>query len=361
MTRRNPNTKIEFQGVRYVQGVVQDNHCIFEPFSRENDQGNDCLIEFVKDGLATNYGVYVQIKSGTSYKDNSGYKIPTDQAHLKYWNQGINLTIGIVYDPKLERAFWVNITAYLKRNPQVLQQNHHAIRIETSNEFSLSSFDFFMQYCIAYKEEYTNYENYGRSLEWLANMDNPNICYEGLKSLYSNHRGKEATWYYILSSFAGIKEEGIRRNILGLISNCIYNADVLWHSSNMQYMPTKTTEATMSKLLTNIWDTTEIKLSISFMLQGINRGNFSYQVFSVINLIQNIHLLLKEIAFQANLDSDFRNFCFWLYMQIAKFHSVEETLKVADLYLSLYPFAYEDEALVGVKESIEMGLLVPVG
>ncbi len=361
MTRRNPNTKTEFQGVRYVQGVVQDNDCIFEPISRENDQGNDCLIEFVKAGLATNYGVYVQIKSGTSYKDDSGYKIPTNQAHLKYWNQGVNLTIGIVYDPEIEKAFWVDITAYLKRNPQVLLQNHHTIRVETSNEFLVSSFDIFMRHCFAYKEEYTTYENYGRSLEWFADVGNSEICYEGLKSLYLNHREKEATWYYIVSSFAGIKEEGIRRNILGLISNCMYNADVLWHSQNMQYMPTKATEATISKLLTNRWGTAEVKSSIPFMLQGINRGSFSYRVFSILNLIQNVHLLLREIAFQTNLDSDFRNFCFWLYMQIAKFHSVEETLKVADLYLSVYPFAYEDEALIGVKESIEMGILSPVG
>jgi hypothetical protein len=48
-------------------------------------------------------------------------------------------------------------------------------------------------------------------------------------------------------------------------------------------------------------------------------------------------------------------------MQVAKFHSTEETLKTADLYLSLFPAGYGDEALIGVKESIEMGILLPIG
>lgn len=361
MTKRNPNTKTELQGVRYVQSVVQDSNSIFEPFSRENDQGNDCLIEFVQNGYATNYGIYAQIKSGTSYKDNKGYKIPADKAHLKYWDQGINLTIGIVYDPDVKKAYWVDITAYLKANPQILQQKHHDIRVEIAQEFSLETFSSFIQYCFSYKETYTNYENYGLSLEWFANTDNPDICYEGLKSLYSNHRKKNATWFYITSTFSKIKEDGIRANILGLLSNNIYHSDVFWHSQNIQYMPTEEMETEMSQLLTKTFGTKEVELAIPFLLQGINKGSFSYRVFSVLELIDNVHLIFKDISFKQDIDPDYRNFCFWLYMQVSKFHSTEETLKVADLYLTLFPSGYGDEALIGVKESIEMGILLPVG
>jgi hypothetical protein len=361
MTYRNLNTKTEFQGVRYVQGVVQDNNSIFEPFSRENDQGNDCLIEFVDNGLATNYGVYVQIKSGPSYKDSRGYYIPADKAHLKYWNQGINLTIGIVYDPETGKAFWVDITAYLKGNPHVLQQKHHTIRVQSTNEFSLDSFASFMEYCFAYKDEFTNYENFGRSLEWFAALDEPDLCYEGLKSLYSNHRNKSATWHYIISSFSGIEEAGIRGNILGLLSNYVPNANVFWHSKNIHYMPSEELQQNIANLLTKHFKTRAVELAIPFLQEGIVRGSFSYQVFSVIDLIKDAHLLFKEISFKEDLDPDLRNFCFWLYMHMAKFHSVQETLQTAERYLSLYPFGYQDEAVMGVKESIESGELMPIG
>jgi hypothetical protein len=104
-TTRNTNKKIEFEGVRYVQGVVQNNDCIFHSIALENDQGNDCYIEFVVDGKATNFGVFVQIKSGNSYKDSKGYKIPADKNHLNYWNEPVYPMVGIVYDPVLQKAF----------------------------------------------------------------------------------------------------------------------------------------------------------------------------------------------------------------------------------------------------------------
>ncbi|MDQ2721310.1 MAG: DUF4365 domain-containing protein [Bacteroidota bacterium] len=193
MTLRNPNLKTELLGLRYIQGVVQNNHSIFHPFSRENDQGNDCYIEFVKDGLAMNYGVFAQIKSGSSYKDGKGYKIPTDKAHLSYWDQALYQTIGIIYDPEIIKAFWVDISAYLNANPHVLGQEYRSIRIEATNEFSEDLFSSFIQYCFDCKEEYINYEKFGCSLEWFADIGHPDICYEGLKSLYSNHRYKQSS------------------------------------------------------------------------------------------------------------------------------------------------------------------------
>lgn len=48
-------------------------------------------------------------------------------------------------------------------------------------------------------------------------------------------------------------------------------------------------------------------------------------------------------------------------MQIAKFHSIEETIKTIDSYLVKFPFGYDDEAIIGVRESILKGELWPVG
>lgn len=59
MTFRNPNIKTEFQGVRYVQGVIQDNHSIFQSLSRENDQGNDLYASTTHVGFIAIYrGVF---------------------------------------------------------------------------------------------------------------------------------------------------------------------------------------------------------------------------------------------------------------------------------------------------------------
>lgn len=361
MTIRNPNIKTEFQGVRHVQGVVQDNHSIFQSFDRENDQGNDCYVEFVLNGIATNYGIFAQIKSGPSYKDGKGYKIPANNSHLTYWSQALYQTIGIVYDPSIKKSYWVDISAYLRAKPQVLKQKHHSIRIDIANEFSEDSFAQFMNYCFEYKAIFTSYENFGRSLEWFSNLNEPDICYEGLKSLYSNHRNKSSTWFYIISNFSKITEDGIRRNILGLISNYVNNPHTFWHTNNIQYFPTKEMQNNISDLMTNYFRTAEVELSIPYMEQGINRGSFSFLIYLVIDLVKDVHIVLKELSFKKGLAPDKRNFCFWLYMHFSKCHSIDDTLKTADDYLAEFPYGYEDEALLGVRENLRNGQIEPVG
>jgi len=97
------------------------------------------------------------------------------------------------------------------------------------------------------------------------------------------------------------------------------------------------------------------------LADGINRGSFSFSVFLIKNLNKNAHLILKEISFSNDVDPDKRNFCFWLYMHLAKYHLIEETLKTVDSYLTAFSYGYEDEVLIGVRDSIQNGELLPIG
>ncbi len=229
------------------------------------------------------------------------------------------------------------------------------------NEFSEETFPALLNYCFQYREVFISYENFGRTLEKFADMGTQDVCYEGLKSLYSNHRDKPSTWFYIISNFGNIKEEGIRRNILGLLSNYTNNPHVFWHTSNMKYYQKKEDQVNISQLMAEYFRVKELKLTLPYMKDGINRGSFSFLVFLVIDLIKDVHILLKKISFEEGLEHDERNFWFWLYMHLAKYKSVDETLKTIDQYLAAFPFGYKDEAILGVKESIENGQLLPVG
>jgi hypothetical protein len=357
----NPNRKTELEGVHYVQGVVQKMDSSFESFSHHNDQGNDCYIEFVKDRIPTNYGVFVQIKSGPSFKDHNGYKIPADKAHLEYWSKNLYKTIGIVYDPEIQKAFWIDISDYIKANQQILLQAHHSIRISSQNEFSENSFIQFMEYCFKYKEELQSFENFGRSLELYSEIDKSEICYEGLKSLYSNHRTKKSTWFYLLSNFRAIEFEGIRRNLLGLVSNNLNHANIFWHRGNIHNYPTTAIEEDVKSHLTKLFGSKEIELMIPYMKEGVVKGSFSYLVFQILNAITNVHVILKEMAFEDKITAEDRYFTFWLYLHIAKYHSVDETLRIAKEFLEAYPDGKEDDAILGVIESIQKGDLFTIG
>lgn len=77
-------------------------------------------------------------------------------------------------------------------------------------------------------------------------------------------------------------------------------------------------------------------------------------------MMEDAHLILKKIAFEPHLYSDDRNHYFWLFLHVAKYHSIKETLTVAKEYLKTFPYGYDDEALIGTIESIEAGELMPV-
>jgi hypothetical protein len=270
-------------------------------------------------------------------------------------------TIGIVYDPELSKAFWVDISQHLKSHPQVHAKNHHIIRVMTDKEFSQESFPLFIDYCFQYIEDYKSFENYGRSLDWFAQTNNPELCYEALKSLYSHHGDKPSAWSYIISNFGKIQQEGIRRNIIGLISNYADNPHIFWHAGNMQYYPRPEMQDYISKQVSESFREKEIRILLPYLRQGIYVGDFSYNVFRVLDMIEDTHLVLKKIAFEPDLDPEDRNHCFCLYLHFAKYHSIEATLSTAKEYLKAFPYGYDDEALIATMESIEAGEIMPVG
>lgn len=352
--------KMELAGIDHVRAITHSMECSFQEFSHQNDQGNDCYIEFVETLLPSNYGVFVQIKSGSSFKDNIGYKIPADKSHLEYWMRNLYITIGIVFDPELSKAFWVDISNYIKSNPNILDQKSHNIRVSPSNDFTQESFPQFMKYCFQYKAELQSYENLGRSLELFSEVKNPEKCFEGFKALYLNHRNNRTAWFYIISNFSRIREESIRRHIIGIISN-YFNSDIFWHKKNVSNYPSENMKAAISELLSDCFGVREVKLMLPYMREGITRGSFSFLTYLIISSINGAHKIVEEICFSSDLNDDDRNFWFWLYMQLAKFESLDETLKTAENYLVQYPHSYNDEAVIGLYESIKNGSLDPVG
>lgn len=362
MSTKRSNSKIEERnGLRYIQEVIERNNCIYQEIAFSNDQGNDCYIEFIENNVATSFCVFAQIKSGKSYKDNNGYKIPADKEHLVYWKDHLLPVVGLVYDDEIRTAFWVNITEYLKSNPHVVQQQDHTIRVGRQNEFTVEKFYIFKEYFINYIKEYKSYENFGRSLELFAKFDNPALCYEGLKSLFSNHRDKKAAWFHIISNFRNITEQGIQGNILGMLSNYADNPHVFWHKNNMEYYPKKDMQDYLSWALTKCFKQEEVKIALSFMNRMVARGHFSFLVFLVLSFIDDIDTILYKIAHDDSLELEDRNFAFWLYIHVAQRKSTNETIQQIDAYLKNHPDCDDDYLFLGIKDSIKHEGFIPIG
>ncbi|PWK80446.1 uncharacterized protein DUF4365 [Mucilaginibacter oryzae] len=351
-TKRSQNKATEKLGLKYIQSVVEEHNCIFQAIDLENDQGNDCFIEFIDNNIATSFCVFAQIKSGKTYKDKSGYKIPADSDHLQYWINHILPIVGIVYDLEFNKAYWVNITEYLKVNPQVLLNKSHNIRIDKCNEFSAETFSYFKEHFIVYSLEYKNYENFGRSLEAFSEVANPDICYKGLKSLFANHRERQASWYYIVLNIANIKEKAILGNILGMLSNYLDNPTVLWKAKDYSHYQLSTIGVKVKEYINQLFTAETVRASLCFLKDGIVKGSFSYLVFLVLKEVRGIQDIVYELALAENLELDERNRLFWLYIHFDQYISGNKTISAIDDFLVRYPDNDEAFLFEGIKDTI---------
>jgi uncharacterized protein DUF4365 len=110
-----PKTKrTEYQGLLYIEQLVNETGNIFRKIHLEEDVGLDGVIEFVKDGESTGRLLALQVKSGDSYvvagKDR--FTVPVDVAHQIYW-QSYDLPVVLVcYSPSQKLAAWEDIKQY---------------------------------------------------------------------------------------------------------------------------------------------------------------------------------------------------------------------------------------------------------
>lgn len=129
-----PKTKrTEYQGLLYIEQLVNEDGSIFRKTHLEEDVGIDGVIEFVKDGEATGRQLAIQVKSGDSYvvPGEDKFAVPVDEAHLHYWEHYDLPVVLVCYSPGLKLAAWQDVKGYVqyqKRLEKVFPQEKVAIK-----------------------------------------------------------------------------------------------------------------------------------------------------------------------------------------------------------------------------------------
>jgi hypothetical protein len=361
MPLKRPATKVtERTGVNYVRTLVENANSVFNEIDQGNDLGIDCYIDFTIDNNTTGFSICAQIKSGDSYKDKSGYKIPADRAHMERWAESLLPVVGLVYDPSEGCAFWISISDYLRDNPHLLNSKSHTIRVSKDNKLNTSTFLSFRTNQISRITEYKSYENFGRSLDEFSCFNNPSKCYNGLKALFSNHGDRYAAWLYITMGLEYVCEEGIQVNILGMVSNFVIE-DVLWDSRKGEFtryqksMLREEVLRTISKHFTS----NSVKIAITFLRYGINRGSLSHRIFLLLDKIGGIDDIVYSLADNNNIPLEDRQHLYWLYAHFAQHRSKEKALMRIRQFIS--DFGDEDGILLGTIETIEQQRFIPTG
>ncbi|MFC1407245.1 MULTISPECIES: DUF4365 domain-containing protein [Streptacidiphilus] len=132
MAKVLPTKKTERAGVNQFRSLLESAGHIVQEIDGGNDYGEDCYLSFTEYGQRTGDIAAVQIKSGVTYRRDTGYAIPC-RDHVNDWSQSRIPVIGVVWDPEIRKLYWVNLTRYLRqelaqgKHPRSVPIDEHAI------------------------------------------------------------------------------------------------------------------------------------------------------------------------------------------------------------------------------------------
>ncbi len=231
-TKRKRSQATSREGVNFVRGVVERHNSTFQEIDLHNDLGNDAYVEFVVEESATGCCVALQIKSGTSYRTDSGrYGFQSDQNHFEYWASHTLPVLAVVFDPEREKAFWTDITGHLRDNPSSISDGPYTIY--TDQEFSDATLSIFRDQCLRYRDQYSREPNFGRAIESFSAREDVERCFDGLSALFAYHRNQPATWYYLISCLSNYRGHTVLRALVARLCHIPGHGDIFWSKQNI--------------------------------------------------------------------------------------------------------------------------------
>ena len=116
--KNSPERVTSREGINAVQKFFEGNLCVFQEVAQQNDFGKDAYVDLGNDdGVITCLCAALQVKSGPSYRSVRGdYFIPLD-GHAETWRSSTVPVFGIVFDPDEGVLRWMDLTGYLRNNP----------------------------------------------------------------------------------------------------------------------------------------------------------------------------------------------------------------------------------------------------
>ena len=331
-TKRKQNNATSTLGINFTRSLVQSRNCIFQEIHLENDVGNDAYIEFIKSEFTTGCCIGVQIKSGESYirQSDGVLLLKADKSHFEYWSSHVLPIAAIIYDPNSRRAVWCDVTDYLKLNPHVIKNGPYNIEISPQQVFDEDNFDIFADHFLNYKEEYSQELNFALALEKLSRVDDVSDSYDAIKSLFSFHRERTSTWFYLICTFQLFGGHPAFQFLVQLLSLLPGHPDIFWHSDNIFAESIKSQAV---EVLKGCFGKKEVRLLLSAIDEnGIQRGCIGQGVHSIITIVTEYENILEDIAFDAKEEESVRHWAILILCNSVQYESMSDAISLVERY-----------------------------
>lgn len=336
-TKRKKSKATARTGIKYVRDIVESHNCVFQEIDLENDVGNDAYIEFIQEEDATGCCIAVQIKSGASYvsKNGDSFILKGDKEHFVYWDSHI-LPIGaVIYDPRNNKAAWCDVTEFLESNPKVIENGPYNISILASQEFNSSTFNEFRNQFLKYREQYKKDSNFGKALEKFARRNDFEGCLDGLRSLFSFHRQRTASWYYLISSFRNFRNHPLLRTLVIALCHIPGHDDIFWHKGNITDEPIRKTALSFMEEQFDRNDV--ISLLEAVDEYGFERGSIGQCIHAIVDVVKERDGILESIAFDVSIAEETRFSALLLLIYEKQFGSTSACISFIEDYLRKFP------------------------
>lgn len=342
-TQRRRTMATSRVGINLVRTIVERHNCIFQEIALDNDLGNDAYIEFIQEENATGCCAAVQIKSGSSFlsPDGSHFTFRADRAHFEYW-RGHLLPVGVILvDPTTDQAAWLDITEHLALNPEVVNVGPYSISVPVSRGFSAERFPEFAGHFLRYRDQYRQDTNFGLALGQFANLTDPEGCHDGLMALFTFHRQRLASWYYVVSCFRNFQGHPILRRMVQALCHITGHMDIGWGPTNSI---DEDTRKAANEFLNKRFGKEEVLILLESVDEhGFERGEIGQSAHAIIDAVRDRDRFLEELAFDPELDEEERYKALLLliyYMQHRDKEARSQCLRYIEDYMDKYPSSH---------------------
>lgn len=293
MSTRKSNTITERLGINYVRSVVESQNSMFKEIDLRNDYGHDAFIHLVDGEKVLAKEIAAQIKSGKSYCTETTCKIPATYNHLLFWSRHDLTTLGIVYDPDISEAYWVDLKEEAKA--LVLGRREKGATIEFPkllwNSFNEQMFSEFLLPTLQGEAPRISLST---AILW-ANSTDYDTHDIGVRTLAVRYKNEMQTWDTFVEMFH-------ERHLADVTPNlCLSFAKMMGHD-DIGYYTGQIEDQIVNKIrpIVRKFDVTSVAKFLHHVDDGFDRPSMGYSLLPVFASIED-GLKIYEILSQATL------------------------------------------------------------
>jgi hypothetical protein len=264
-----------------------------------------------------------------------------DEKHAQYWRSHILPICGIVFDPESETARWVDLTAFLKSAAG--EPAPYKVNLSPNKLLDREHFREFREHFLAYRTELSQHAHFGQALADFAHMDDIPRCRDAIRALFSFHRNRLETWYYLAAGINNFRNHPLLPLLVTRLTHVPGHMDIFWTSQNAISEPVREkAEELFRRVLTR-----DMVLTLVGAIGeegGIVRGSLGQSIHAIVSLADQRRTLYRSIILDRTVPEVQR---YWVVLMLL---ADEQHRQSDDCYSIL------SEALPGFSEEMQDSL-----